>query len=243
MTRLFSCLCFFIFAATISAQTSHKLLRNGDKDYQSQDYASAEESYRKSLEKERSHKGKYNLGNTVYNQNRHEEAIQYYEEATSLAKNDKEKSDAFYNLGNAHFRNQQLKESIESYKQSLRLDPSDTDARKNLFLAKMAQQQQQQQQEQEQQNEQDQNEEKNDEQQQQEQQDQQQQQENQDQPQQQGEENPISDDPSQDQQQQEQKLSKEDAERLLQIIENEEKKVQEKLKKVSGKKTKPEKDW
>jgi len=200
---------------SINAQSSHKLLRSGDKNYQSQDYASAEESYRKSLEKERSHKGKYNLGNTVYNQDRHEEAIQYYEEATSLAKNDTEKSNAFYNLGNAQFRNQQLKESIESYKQSLRLDPSDTDARKNLFLAKMAQQQQQQQQEQQ----------------------------HDQQPQQQGEENPVSDDPSQDQMQQQQQLSKEDAERLLQIIENEEKKVQEKLKKVSGKRTKPEKDW
>jgi len=245
MIRIFISSWLFIFATAVSAQSSHKLLRSGDKNYESQDYAAAEESYRKSLEKERSHKGKYNLGNTVYNQDRHEEAIQYFEEATSLASNDTEKSDAFYNLGNAQFKNQQLKESIESYKQSLRLDPSDTDARKNLFLAKMAQQQQQQQQQQQeqQQEQQEQNNEENDQQQEQEQQDQQQQQESDQQPQQQGEENPVSDDPSEEQMQQDQKLSKEDAERLLQIIENEEKKVQEKLKKVSGKRTKPEKDW
>jgi len=243
MIKLFSSICLLIFTLSVYGQTSHKLLRSGDKNYNSQDYASAEESYRKSLEKEKSLKGKYNLGNTVYNQDRHEEAIQYYEEATSLAKNDQEKSDAFYNLGNAQFRNQQLKESIESYKQSLRLDPSDVDARKNLFLAKMAQQQQQQQQQEQQQNDQEQNDEKSDQQQEQEQQQDQQQQENQDQPQQQGEENPSEQDPSEQQPQQEQKLSKADAERLLQIIENEEKKVQEKLKKVSGKKTKPEKDW
>ena len=243
MIRILVSFSFLVLGLSLSAQSSHKLLRNGDKNYNSQDFASAEESYRKSLEKEKSHKGKYNLGNTVYNQNRHEEAIQYYEEATSLAQNDKEKSDAFYNLGNAQFRNQQLKESIESYKQSLRLNPEDTDARKNLFLAKMAEQQmQQQQQEQQQQNEQDQNDQENDQQQQQEQQDNQQQQDNQEQPQQEGQENPIENNPESGEQQQ-QELSKEDAERLLQIIENEEKKVQEKLKKVSGKRTKPDKDW
>lgn len=244
MIRFIISFSLLFYSLSIFGQTSHKLLRSGDKNYLSQDYASAEESYRKSLEKEKSHKGKYNLGNTVYSQDRHEEAIQYYEEATSLAKNDDEKSDAFYNLGNAQFKNQQLEESIESYKQSLRLDPSDADARKNLFLAKMAKLQQQQQQEQEQQqNDQQQNDENQDQQEQEDQQENQQQQENQDQPQQQGEENPIENDPKEDQTQQEQKLSKEDAERLLQIIENEEKKVQEKLKKVSGKRNKPEKDW
>ena len=42
---------------------------------------------------------------------------------------------------------------------------------------------------------------------------------------------------------QDQELSKEDALKLLEVIENEEKNVQEKLRKVSGNKTKPKKDW
>jgi hypothetical protein len=38
-------------------------------------------------------------------------------------------------------------------------------------------------------------------------------------------------------------LSKEEAERLLQAAELEEKKVQEKLRMVKGKRNKPDKDW
>lgn len=243
MIKTISSLFLLFFASQIIAQDSHKHLRAGDKNYLSQDYAAAEESYRKSLQTDKTLKGKYNLGNTVYNQNRHEEAMQYYEEALSLAQTNEEKGNAYYNLGNAQFKNQKLKESIESYKQSLRINPEDTDARKNLFLAKMMQQQQQQQQQQQENNE-DENNEENDQQQQDQQENNQQEQDEQSQEQpQEGQENPQENNPQEGEQTQQQELSKEDAERLLQIIENEEKKVQERLKKVSGKKPKSDKDW
>lgn len=233
---------FLLGAICLGAQESHKLLRAGDRNYKDQDFAAAEESYRKSLQKDKTTKGNFNLGNSIYNQDRHEESAEYYENAANLAKDNNERADAYYNLGNAQFRNEQFKESIEAYKQALRYNPQDVDARKNLFLAKMIKQQQQQDQQQQQQdNNQEENDQQNEEQQQQDQQ-QDQQQENQEQQQnqnQQDQENPS----EESQQDQQQKLSKEDAERLLQIIENEEKKVQERLKKVSGKRTKPEKDW
>ena len=41
----------------------------------------------------------------------------------------------------------------------------------------------------------------------------------------------------------ENEMNKEDAEQLLQIVDREDQRVQEKLKKSTGKKKKPEKDW
>ena len=54
-------------------------------------------------------------------------------------------SAAWYNLGNALYRAQQLEQSLEAYKQALRLAPSDADAKHNLerVLEQMQQRQQQ----------------------------------------------------------------------------------------------------
>lgn len=68
-------------------------------------------------------------------------------------------SKAFYNAGNVSFMNQDFKGAIANYKNALRLNPEDNDARRNLRIAQLKQQQQddqQQQQQQQQQNQQDQ---------------------------------------------------------------------------------------
>jgi hypothetical protein len=57
------------------AQTAHKMLRKGDAEYLSKDYKAAEENYRKANETERTQKGSFNLGNTIYLQQRYDEAI------------------------------------------------------------------------------------------------------------------------------------------------------------------------
>ena len=45
-------------------------------------------------------------------------------------------AEAFYNLGNAQFKQQKYKEALESYKQSLRLNPSDMEAKYNYAYTK-----------------------------------------------------------------------------------------------------------
>ena len=49
---------------------------------------------------------------------------------------DDERAQAFYNLGNAQFKQQKYKEALESYKQSLRLNPSDQEAKYNYAYTK-----------------------------------------------------------------------------------------------------------
>ena len=132
---------------------AHKLLRNGDEEYRMQDYSAAEENYRKSLEKETTAKGKYNLGNTLYSQERFDEALKQYESVALSSADDITRSKAYHNLGNAHFLKQEYDKSVDAFKNSLRLNPSDLDTKKNLSMAlrqmRMQQQQQQQQQQQE----------------------------------------------------------------------------------------------
>ncbi len=139
-------------------------------------------------------------------------------------------SDALYNLGNLHFDGEEWEPAIDSYLKSLDLDPDDEDARRNLELAVQRLEEQQQQQEQQEQD-QEQGEENEE------------QDEEQSQPQNQDEEQPPEgqdESPPEEQEPEEEsppseatpeeKMSREDAERLLNAIETEELKVLEQLK-------------
>ena len=249
--RLGAIFCFcLLLGNTLSAQTAHKSLRYGDNAYVEGDYSDAEINYRRALEKKNAAKSKYNLGNAIYKQGRYEEAIPQFEAAASSSLDPEMRANSFYNLGNAYFEKQEYEKSVEAYKNSLRIAPDDLDTKKNLSRA-MRRVQQEQQQQQQQQDQQDQNKEKNEENQdQQEQQDQQDNQQPQDQeqeeqqPQDQDQEGKEQDEQKeQDAQPQERDMNKEEAKKLLQVMDEEERKVQEKMRKMKGKKTVTGKDW
>jgi hypothetical protein len=61
-----------------------------------------------------------------------------------------ERADAYYNLGNAQFVQQKLQDALKSYRQSLVLRPDDMEAKYNYALTKKLLEQQQQQQQQQQ---------------------------------------------------------------------------------------------
>ncbi len=229
----------FIGGIGLQGQSSHKLLREGDKAYDNELYEEAEESYRKAKTKGAAGQGSYNLGNTVYQQGRYEEAVDHYKQSVSQLDDPLDQSEALFNLGNAQLQAQQLEDAIQSYKEAIDLNPSDDEIRQNLYIAKLMRieqmQQEQQQEQQEQPEEGDES---------QEQQQQQSQQGEGEQPDQQPSDQQESDiEEGSEQEEQPLDLSKEDAEKLLQVIENEEKNVQEKLRKSYGDKKKQKKDW
>jgi Ca-activated chloride channel family protein len=226
----------FISQGTFS-QTAHKLLREGNKAYKENNFAKAAEDYYKALAKDPSNiKGKFNLGNATYKNDGFDEAVQHFSSAAELAKDQQTKADAYYNLGNSLFKKAQaeegkgLEKSVEAYKNSLRLDPNDMDTKKNLALTQrlIQMQEQEQKQQQQQEEEQEEQEEEEEEEEKQEEQDQQQQQET---------------DEEKKTQEQPKDLNKKEALELLKIMDNEEKKVQEKMRKAKGEGKKPEKDW
>ncbi len=64
--------------------------------------------------------------------------------AADTLRTDDERAEAFYNLGNAQFSQQKYKEALESYKQSLRLAPADMEAKYNYAYTKKLLEDQQQ---------------------------------------------------------------------------------------------------
>jgi len=148
-----------------------------------------------------------------------------------MNENNKKKSAGLYNLGNSLLKANKLKESIDAYKGSLRLDPKNPEAKYNLAYAQDLLRQQQQQQQQQNQN-------------------QKQQQNNKDQNKAQDKEQAQAQNKDQNQQQQQQQqdnqsISKEDAERILNALENDEKNVQEKVKlaKAEKERVRSAKNW
>jgi len=213
----------FISAAGYS-QPEQKFIRKGNHEYNDKKFGEAEVNYRKALEKKStSRKAEYNLSNSLYKQEKYEAAATKYQGLTQQEKDRNEISRYYYNLGNSLLKANKLNESIEGYKNALRNNPSDEDAKHNLQVAlRLKNRQQQQQQD---------NKDQQDNKSNQDQQDQQNQQQQQ----------------SQQQQAQQQKgqISKEDAERLLQALENDEKEVLQKVKEKQSqvKRVPVEKDW
>lgn len=212
-------------------KTARDYLRSGNKLYQDSLFVKAEIDYRKALEQDpKSTDAMYNLGNALLMQQKAKEAMEQFEAASRLEKDKERLAQIYHNMGVILQSSKQYPQCIEAYKQSLRNYPHDDETRYNLALAqKLLKDQEQQQQNQDQQNqEQQQDQQKDDKDQQKDQQDQNQQQQQQ----------------QQNQQQDQDQLSKENAEQLLNAVMQDEKNVQDKVKKaiqVRGKKL--EKDW
>ncbi|MCK9398482.1 MAG: hypothetical protein M0Q51_00620 [Bacteroidales bacterium] len=232
------------------SQQENRYIRQGNKQYEDGDYKKAEIDYLKSTQSGKaSHKGFYNLGDAWYMQKNYLQASAAFDTLRTFKMDDETRSKSYYNLGNsllkaaldsAQLAQQVLPPGIEAYKQSLRLNPADADAKYNLAYAQRLldkSQQQQQKQDQQDQKDQQQDQKKQD------------QQQNQDQQDQQKEDDAKQDQQQQDQQQQQaqpQQISKEDAERILEALKNDEKQTLEKLKEAKIKTirvVKSEKDW
>jgi tetratricopeptide (TPR) repeat protein len=203
-----------------------KEMRAGNKWYSASNPVEAETSYRKALDaNKKSNEAAFNLGDALYRQEKYNKAAEQFEIAANNMVEKTEKAKAYHNMGNSYVQQQKLKEGIEAYKQALRNNPNDMDTKTNLSYAlKLLQQQQNQQDKND--NDQD---KKDDDQDKKDDQKQDQNQQNQDQNQQNQDQQQNED--QQQQQQQQQQISQEEAQRMLDIIAQEEKELQEKLKK------------
>src|SRR4030042_4421037 len=152
MKRLILIFIAGIYTGCSFAQTEKKMIRKGNREYLEEKYEDAEVLYRKAADKQPSSaRAHYNLGNSLYKQEKFEAAATKYENLAVQNENDKlALSRYYYNLGNTYFKENKLKQSIEAYKNALRNNPADPDAKHNLqfiknMLAMQSQQQQQQQ--------------------------------------------------------------------------------------------------
>ena len=139
-------------AMSACGSSVERTLDSGNQAYVEQDYQQAMEKYGQAMEMDPElGEPTYNLANTLYRLEAFEEAGQFLAQAIQTA-SDQLAEYGFYNLGNNFFQQELMPEAVEAYKESLRIDSQDLDAKYNLELAMVQQEQQeQQQQEQEQQ--------------------------------------------------------------------------------------------
>lgn len=239
-----------------SAQEAKSYIKEGNKSFSENEFKKAAELYQKSIASDpQMLEGVFNLGDALYRQEKYEEASRYFNMAASRAEDKEVKAKAFHNLGNSLVKQKKMKEAAEAYKNSLLLNPKDDETLFNLAysMRELEKQQQDQEKKQEQEQDQQEQEDKNKDQQQedkekeQEKEQEQEKQQEQEKEQQEKEEQQQDEQDQQEQQQQQKKdeVSREDATRMLEALENEEKKVQEKLKKkeVKSSEINIEKDW
>lgn len=231
--------------------------REGNRHYENDNLEHAADAYNRGLEFYRDglkpdgtlYGLQHNLGSTLHRQENFDGAQAAFAQALEHATSDMDYARAAYNAGNNAFRKQEAEAALEHWRQALLADPTNADAKFNYEFVKR---QQQEQQEQNQEQEQDQSEQQDQQNQDQKNQDQENQQENQDQSgsdQQSGEQN-KNEQQSDDHQSQgqseparEQQLSREQAERILQALANEEEQLLREVQKVKGRPRRVAKDW
>ena len=82
------------FAVEAAAQSAHKWLREGDRQSKEGAYTEAEDSYRKALRDKKGNQGSFNLGNSIYQQQRFEEAERSFLDALAAATTSEERAAA-----------------------------------------------------------------------------------------------------------------------------------------------------
>ena len=126
-----------LFAFGANAQEKDKILPNANEEYTAKNYVESEANYRISHSKFPNRTvAPYNLGNAIYRQNQFSESKFAYANALKNLKTRSQKHKAFHNLGNVYMKEKDYTQAVEAYKNALRNNPEDDETRYNYALAK-----------------------------------------------------------------------------------------------------------
>ena len=222
----------------VSAQQMKErgLVRRGNREFRREHFEKSVDSYQRALQHDSTcFEAKYDLASALYRTERYDKAEKTLLSIVSdSTRTEKERGEVAYNLGNTQFAQQKYKEALSSYRQAMRCNPNDEDAKFNYaFTKRLIQQQEQQQQQQNQDQNQDQNKDN--------------QQDNQNQQNEQNQQQPQNEEGKDEQQEGGQRpegaMTPEQQEALLQAIQAEEDKTQDKLKEKKGVLIRGSKNW
>ena len=231
-------LCMWVFNPSLYGQ-ENKLLKKANALYKEKKYKEASQSYQKALQlNQKNSTAHFNNGNSLYGQKNKEAARKEFDQATKWSADKQAKSNAQYNMGNTYMDEQKWEEAIVYYKNALKLNADDQDAKYNLSYALAMKKKEDQNKKKDQQNKKQDQQKKDNKDNKDNKKDQKDQQQKQDQ-QKDGKNQEEKNNPSQ----QPSKLSKQQAEQLLQALMQEEKKLQDKKRQERAQPIKKEKDW
>lgn len=235
--RLSILLLIFLFGFTPNdARKANDAYRNGE-------YERAAELYQLAIQADPENPRLYfNLGNTLARLGHMEEAEEAFERFKSLSNDPSLHTMADYNTGNLYSESEEFETAVTHYRNALRNSPQDPDAMHNYELAMRQLQQQQEQQDQEGDENQEQNQDQNQNQEQQDQNQDQDQDQDQNQNQEQPQQQPEPGDEQQSQQPQSD-MSLEEAENVLDALEQQERELLRERQKESEEPIRNENDW
>ena len=136
-----------------SAQVDKREVRRGNRDFRKENYKEAELQYFRALAKDSlSFAANYNMANTLYRQENHDQALKHLERLEEVAADSPAAADFYYNLGNVAMAKEEYQKAVDAYKQSLLRNPGDVEAKENYIYAKAKLKEQQDQQQNDQDN-------------------------------------------------------------------------------------------
>ena len=119
------------------AQEKDKVLPKANEEFIAKNYVESEADYRISHSKfPKRTVASYNLGNAIYRQNQFSESKFAYANALKNLKTRSQKHKVFHNLGNVFMKEKDYTQAVEAYKNALRNNPEDDETRYNYALAK-----------------------------------------------------------------------------------------------------------
>ena len=204
------------------------LVRKGNRQYERQNYDASIDNYARALQADPANfEAKFNTANVQFRKELIEKSEQTLRKlAQDSTRTDIERGEVAYNLGNTLFVQQKLEEALNCYRDAMRFNPDDKEAKFNYALTKELLKQQQQQQQQQQQDQNNQN------------QDNKEQNQNEEQQDRENDQNQ-----EQEQQQPQPEISEQEQQAMLEAIQAQEDKTQEKLKEKKGIVIRGGKNW
>jgi tetratricopeptide (TPR) repeat protein len=240
--RIFTLAICCLLTTLVNAQQEKKFIYDGNSQYKRKDFAGAAKQYEKAVSKNKdSYKGAFNLGDAYYNQGKYEDAANQFQLLTHRATSKDTLSKAYHNLGNSLLKSKKYQESVEAYKNALKNNPNDEDTRYNLSYAQQMLKKQQEQQKKQQNKDKDNKDKDNKDKKDKDKKDNK----DKDKKDKKDKQNKDKQDKENKEKQEQNNISKDDAKRILDALQNDEKNIQDKVKKgkVNGVKVKIEKDW
>ncbi|MDZ4839987.1 MAG: tetratricopeptide repeat protein [Bacteroidota bacterium] len=125
-----------LFVSPFHANYIKRLLFEGNKAIVSKDYALALEYYEEVLKQEPDNfLAQYNKGSIFYTTNKYWQAAEAWAKASYTAPDAAQKSIVFYNLGNTYLQRENWTKSIQHYSSALKQNPDNVYAKYNLSYA------------------------------------------------------------------------------------------------------------
>ncbi len=127
----------FFAPSSAFAQNDRSLIRSGNREFRHRQFKKADVDYRKAMAKNNNNaQAVYNLGCALLMQQKDSLALKAFQQSGRMETNHLRASRSWHNAGFILQNHRQYAAAIDAYKQALRLNPSDDKTRYNLALCK-----------------------------------------------------------------------------------------------------------